>query len=209
MFSLPVLNNFVYATNIPSRVKTLTSTPIYAEANILADFVKDDQGNDVYLNENTTLCVDTNFADTKFYKVSLYQIVEGKTQDDYGFVLISQTLDASITSPNAKLDTNATIKNDNSILYDKNGENFVENGKTLKASTKIRILDGYDKNKEYTYISYQTDDGQIYYCYAKTKDIDVKGVNYSVIVAVSILVVCASLIVIVFGLKSKKKKKKA
>ena len=204
-----MLGKFVYASTIPSKVKTLSQTPIYSEASILSDFVKDSQNNDVYLQENTTLVVDTNFADTKFYKISLYQIVEGKTQSDFGYVLISQTLDANILSPTAKLDTNAKIKNDNTVLYDLKDENYNPNGKTLKAKTNIRVLDGYDKNKEYTYISYQTDDGQIYYCYAKTKDIQVEGVNYSVIVAVSILIAWASLLLIVFGLKGKKKKKKA
>ena len=209
MFSFPMLNNFAYASNIPSKVKTLTKTPVYSEASILSDFVKDNNDSDVYLEENVVLNVYTNFADTKFYKVSLYQVVDGKGQDDFGYVLISQTLDTSIMSPTAKLDTNAKIKNDDAVLYDLQNETYTPNGKTLKKDTKVRILDGYDKNKEFTYISYQTDNGDIFYSYIKTIDLYVEGINYSVIVAVSTLVACISVLLIVFGFKGKKKKKRA
>ena len=200
----------VFASSIPNQVRTLTQTPIYSESDIKSEIIKNSQNKDVYLSENTILNVDTTFANTMFYKVLTFGIVDNATQNDYGFVLISQTLDANITSPEQKLDTNAIVKNDNSPIYNynSNDQTYSQTDVNLSKDTKVRILNGYDSSKTYTYISYQKQNGEICYGYIRTLDLSVNGVNYSVIVAISILVVCASILLIVFGIKGKKKHKK-
>ena len=209
---LPTINSghVIFATSIPSQVRTLTQTPLYSECNIMSEFVKDNQNQVVYLEENTVLNVDTNFADTMFYKIYTLNIVQGAGQNDYAFVLISQTLDTTITSPTQKLDTNAKIKSETAPIfnYDSNTGVYTQTETNLVKDTKVRVLDGYDANKRYTYISYQINNGEIKYGYVLTSDISTEGINYSIIVAISTLVVSISILSIVFGLKGKKKKKR-
>ncbi len=176
----------------------------------MSEFVKDNQNQDVYLKEGTQLRVDTTFADTMFYKVYTFNVYVGAGETDFAYVLISQTLDATITSPTQRLDTNATIKNDNVPVYRyyENDNSYSQTEINLKKDTKVRVLDGYDSSKKYTYISYQNENGTINYGYVLTSDLAVEGINYSIIVAISILIVCISLLLIIFGLKGKKKKKK-
>lgn len=200
----------IFASNIPSQVRTLTRTPLYVDCDVMSEFVKDNQNQDVYLKEGTQLRVDTTFADTMFYKVYTFNVYVGAGETDFAYVLISQTLDATITSPTQRLDTNATIKNDNVPVYRyyENDNSYSQTEINLKKDTKVRVLDGYDSSKKYTYISYQNENGTINYGYVLTSDLAVEGINYSIIVAISILIVCISLLLIIFGLKGKKKKKK-
>ena len=207
--TLPTFGNVVYASSVPSEVRTLTQTPLYSQNNIKSEIVKNSQNQDVILEENTILTVDTTFLDTMFYKVKIYNIVDNAQENDFAFVLIAQTLNSVIISPEQKLNANAIISKDNSPIYnyDSNAKIYSQTEKNLNKDTPVRILDGYDSNKTYTYISYQNENGEIIYCYVLTSTLSVEGINYSVIVAISILIACVSLILIIFGLKGKKKHK--
>ncbi len=196
-------NSFAFASDVPTKVKTIIETNLYSDANIKSDIIKK-------LDVGIVLNVDKEFLDDMFYKVSLYKIIEEASENDIAYVLKSHTLDSTINSPEKKLDYNAQIKNDNSVLYtyDTNSKTYIETNITLNKDTKVRILDGYDKNKEFTCISYQNKDGDIVSYYIKTENLKVNGINYSVIVAISTLITCAIIISIVFGIKGRKKHQK-
>lgn len=201
----------------PNKINVALMTYVYSEVYVDGELQKPTltnpiiqvDGKDFKLKVGTKLNVDTNFSDDMFYRVCLLNIIPEKTLNDYGFVLISQTMKADASSPKKKLDFNAKIKNDNSIIYTKNnlGE-FVETGKTLNKDTKVRILDGYNKKKEFTYISFYDSNDDIVSYYIKTSDLSVNGVNYSLIIGIISLISCISVILIVFGIKGKKKKKR-
>ena len=78
----------------------------------------------------------------------------------------------------------------------------------MNKDTKVRILDGYNKKKEFTYISFYDSNDDIVSYYIKTSDLSVNGVNYSLIIGIISLISCISVILIVFGIKGKKKKKR-
>lgn len=200
---------FASANKIPAKVKVVLPTYIYIENRVTSEICKKD-GQNLQLDVNTVLIVDKTYEDSTFYKVCLENVIEGKTGDDYGFVLIAHVIDADKKSPEKKLDSNAKIKNDNSIVYLKNDttNEYDATSITLNKGTKVRILDGYDKKKEFTYISFYDSDNNIVSYYIKTKDLDVKGVNYSLIVGISSLTACVSVILILLGVKGKKKKNK-
>ncbi len=208
----PIFGDIAFAgTNkIPTKVSVVLPTYVYTENDIKSEIYKQN-GQDLQLSVNTVLIVNTTFEDSTFYSVCLENVVEGKTSGDYGFVLIAHVIDADKKSPEKKLDSNAKIKNDNTIAYLKNGttDEYSETGITLNKGTKVRILDGYDKKKEFTYISFYDNDNNIVSYYVKTKDLDVKGVNYSLIVGISSLTACVSVILILLGINGKKKKNKA
>ena len=194
---------FAFASKEPNLVKTTIETNLYAQPSLKSTIVKK-------LDVGIVLTVDTEFLDDMFYKVSSYQIIEGASENDYSYVLKSHTLDNKISSPEKELDYNAQVKNDNSFLYtyDTNTKTYTKTNISLKKNTKVRILDGYDKNKEYTYISYQNESGEILSYYIETENLKVSGINYSVIVAISTLFTCVVIISIVFGIKGRKKKSK-
>lgn len=202
LFSTTTQQSIFFAINEPEYVRVILETSIYSEANIKSNILKSN------LEVNTILKVDTDFSDTMFYKISLYEIIDSATQSDFGYILKTHTLDSSIESPNKKLDYNAEVKNDGSMLYEYDyiSNTYVETQNYLNKGTKIKILDGYDKNKEYTYISYENN-GDIISLYIKTSNLSVKGINYSVIVAISTLFTCVIILFIVFGIKGKTKKK--
>lgn len=204
----PFLAQSVYASERPNQVKVVLQTYVYTDASITSPIFQV-SGKDYKLDTNTVLNVDISFNDDTFYKVNLFDIIPEKTADDYGYVLIAHTMDANDMSPTKKLDTNAKIKNDNAIVYKKDTEgNYVPTEIRLQKDTAVRILDGYDKKREYTYISFYDNDNNIISYYIKTADLSVSGVNYSLIIGIISLISCISVILIVFGIKGRKKKNK-
>ena len=202
--------SFVMASSdIPEKVVVSQSTYIYKDADIKGEILKDNTGKYITLKQSTTLIIDTTFFDSMFYKFCLENIVDGKTSDDYGFVLIAHTVDYDKQSPQKKLDSNASVKNNNSEIFTKDtteNDKYIKTDITLKKGTKVKILDGYNKDKQYTYISFYDENNNIVSYYIQTKDLAVSGVNYSLIVGIMSLITCVSIILILFGIKGKKKK---
>ena len=209
----PIGNNgFIFATSdIPEKIVVSQTTYIYSQADLKSEIIKDSNGNYIMLKQGTMLTIDTTFFDSNsmFYKFCLKDIIDGKTSEDIGYVLIAHTVDYSKQSLHKRLDSNATIKNDNSQIFEKD---TTEDGKynkvdiILNKGTKVKILDGYDKNKQYTYISFYDNNNNIVSYYIQTKDLSVSGVNYSLIIGIMSLVTCVSIILILLGVKGKKKK---
>lgn len=198
-------NPKVYAiSDKPESVRVITSTTcIYKTPSITGTILKDD------VLKDTIFKVDNLGIDyDDFYRVYIYNIVENAEETDLGYILKAHALDATISSPIKKLDSNAVIQSlkAKTYSYNSNDKTYSETSHVLDKNTPIRILDGYDKNKEYTYISFTDENDVIISYYVKTSDIYVQGVNYSVIIAISTLISCVALILIITGIKGKKKK---
>lgn len=122
-----------------------------------------------------------------------------------GYVLCSQVLDESLSSPVKDLDHNATLKK-NAEEYNALGEGFVKTGKTLNAGEKIKILDGYNSNQKFTRIQYKAESGDIVTAYILTETIKTSGISRTTIGAIIIIVSTISLVLVLFGVKGRKKK---
>lgn len=208
VFSRNVLN-LSYADDIAS-VTVLTPTPLYKQASIKSDLYTSN------LPVGTVLTLDNTSPqnDETFYRVLVYGVADGASQDDVGYVLRAHTLDSTITSPSRTLDDNGKIKNDNTPVYERvqvpETNNYVYNkveNIILSKDTPIQVLDGYDKNKEYTYIAFYGESGDIVRYYVETSNLSVPGINWSIIVAISTLITCVTILAIIFGIKGRKKKK--
>lgn len=138
----------------------------------------------------------------EYYLVQLINIPD-HTQ---GYVLKSQVLDSKLTSPEKKLDSNATIDSECEI-YILNGKNYVSTQTKLSAGTKIKILSGYNTNNEFTQIQFTDKNEHIVTAYIKTSAIKVSGISTTLIGAITIIVTTVSLIFIIFGIGKKKKTK--
>ena len=208
---LNFVNPTVFAnTTIPQSVSVVLETAVYKNPTLNSEkytTTVNQTEKTFVLSVGTVLNTDTSFVDAMFYKVCVYNVIENAAQDEYGYVLISHTLDSTHKSPERDLDENATIKTDKAFLYELNinTEQHEITESYLTKDTKVQILDGYDKKKEFHYIAFKNQDGVKVYAYVKTTDLSVKGVNYSLIVAISTLIACAGIVGAVVGVKYKKK----
>ncbi len=193
-----------FADEIAS-VTVLVPTAIYSEADIKSEILveKVDTGTKLTLDNTSEQNSDM------FYRVYIYGIAPNASENDVGYVLRAQTLDSTITSPLKTLDDNATIKNDDTktYSYDVNTKKYIEENIVLKKGTPVQVLDGYDKNKDFTYIAFYDSNNNIVRFYVETSNLRVPGINWSVIVAISTLITCATILAIIFGIKGRKKKK--
>lgn len=201
-------NIFAYNKK-PSQVYTTLETSLYKLPNITSDCIKDSSNKIIYLKTGTTLSIVQDYTDTNdmFYKINIFGIIPEADETDTAFVLIAHTADISSKSPQKKLDYNAKVKNDNSIIYQKSGDNYIETSTVLNSGTNVRILDnGYKNKSEYTYISFYSNDNTIVSYYIKTTNLHADGINYTIIAACFTLFACVSIILALLGVKKKKSK---
>ncbi len=188
----------------------LTVRVVYSNANIYKEADSSTRENIIdTVTYNTRLSVLEVVDKTQSVDGFEYFKVE-YTKDEYtfGYVLKSQVVDASINSPQKRLDTNAKIVNE-CYVYNLNGSNYEQTEDKLEVGTKIKILSGYNKENEYTQIQYQTAEGDIVTAYIKTSALKTTALSKSLISAILLIITSVSLVLLIFGVSGKKKKRKA
>ncbi len=179
---------------------------IYSNANVYSLTNISDENNKVIATYkynqkfNTIGDVITGEDGYEYYKVEI-----SVNEYTFGYVFKSQVADASISSPQIKINYNATVTSDCKI-YNLNGNNYEETGEKLTNGTKVRILSGYNKSQEYTQIQYLNADGEIVVSYIKTTALKTSGISRTLIGTILIIITTASLVLIIFGVKGKKGK---
>lgn len=101
---------------------------------------------------------------------------------------------------------NASVRNDNAIIYDIN-----KSPTELKANAgqRVYLYDGFDDKNEFTAVQLLLEDGSLYNGYLKSADISPDGVSSLLIVGISIIAACVTIILsIIFIKKTKKNKSK-
>ena len=203
-FVFPICFNSIVYAEIPATVRI-----VYSNANVYKVANSSIEDNKIATYSYNTIL--NTIGDSvvvgedafNYYKVEITNI----SNYTYGFVLVSQVLDATIQSPQKRLDANATLSSD-AFVY-----NFVENRyeisevKLIKG-TDVKILSGYDKSKEYTQIQYQQQDGEIITAFIKTSTLKTSGISRTLIGAIIIIITVISLTLIIFGVGNKHKKRK-
>ena len=193
--------NVAFADEIVS-VKVLTPTAIYSEADLKSEILV------TSVDVGTILTLDNTSEQNSemFYRVYVYGIVADATQSDVGYVLRAHTLDSTVVSPPRTLDDNAIIKNDNTKIYtyDVNTDSFIETNIVLNKDTPVQVL---DTKQNFTYIAFYDQNGEIVRYYVETSNLHIPGINWSIIVAISTLITCVTILAIIFGIKGRKKKK--
>ena len=116
------------------------------------------------------------------------------------------------SSIKTKLQTNAVLTKD-SIVYKIQDEKFIEfvfNNEIIKLNKdcQIKVLEKFDQKNEYTYISFYYND-EILTGYVLTKNINVEGFNYYLILAIFIIVLIAATVIPIIVKNWKKHKKLA
>ncbi len=101
---------------------------------------------------------------------------------------------------------NASVRKDNTIIYDIN-----KSPTELKATAgqRVYLYDGFDDKNEFTAVQLILEDGSLYNGYLKSADISPDGVSSLLIVGISIIAACVTIILsIIFIKKTKKNKSK-
>ena len=186
-------------------VKALFSTVnVFKDKNIEVDADGDNENLDVVLTikygEKLLLAsqsVEQGDDGLNYYKVKLSENLEG-------YVLYSNVLLSSISSPKKDLDHNATT-NKKTTIYIYDGGRLQEQTTTLPSGEKIKILELGSEG--YSRIQYKDSDGDILTVYVKTADIKTSGISRTTIGAIIIIVTTISLVLVVFGIKGNRKRK--
>lgn len=192
-------------TNL-SLAETSQVRVIYSNANVYS--TDNIESSEVLItlkyNDILTVIQSTTGADGYEYYLVELENVANYTQ---GYVFKSQVLDTTLSSPNKKLDSNASVSVECDV-YTLDGKNYVKTESKLTSGTKIKILSGYNSSNEYTQIQYADENERIVTAYIKTSAIAVSGVSTTLIGAIIIIVTSVSLVLIIFGIGKKNKVKK-
>lgn len=188
MLYIPVEN--VFATNPVIQI-IMNSTNLYESPDLNSEII-------TIIPHKTKLEVLDTITNNSytFYKVEFNY--------NQGYIFANHA--TTNESPKRYLDYNGYVKSNEAELFAlvENSYNTIKT--KLKKDHQIRILDGYDSKKEFTLISYEIDD-TIYTHYIKTADIHANGVNKSIIISISLIISCVSIILVLFGSNLKKKRK--
>lgn len=137
--------------------------------------------------------------------LEFYQIYLNNEEMQTGYVLVSWTSFDSFQSPRKELDYNGQT-NDKAVIFQKNGNDFIETDITLEKGAKIKLLDGYNKANEYTRIQFILNDDEIQTNYIQTSKIKTSGISRSTIGAIIIVFATVSIVLISFGIKGRHKR---
>lgn len=89
------------------------------------------------------------------------------------------------------------------VLYD---IDFMPTEYKLKAGQEVYIYKGYDR-KQFTAVQVVLDDGTLYHGYINTQDLEPQGISPLLIVGISIIAACVTVILSLIFIKKVKKKK--
>ncbi|MDD2227548.1 MAG: SH3 domain-containing protein [Clostridia bacterium] len=208
------LNGFSEISNLSLQSDSNLTSESYSKTIISETFSSPERVkvimNSVYVYENA----DTNSNPIgKAYFKDIYNVlsVEGdfykiEFNDVSGYILTAYAMDATILSPIINLDTNASLIKDSEVyrLIDNEYE-AVEDIK-LDAETRVKVLSGYDANKPYCYTSFSLND-EILTFYIPTENIVVDGISTRAIIAITLMVTCITIFLILYSFLRGKKVK--
>ena len=138
--------------------------------------------------------------------VNDYSFYEIAYNEGSAYILKAYVIDNAINSNNVKLDTNATIIKDVNV-YEKVGENYNELDIVISEGERIKLLDGYNTEDGYCRMSVEIENEILTY-YVPQSAISADGMSANGIIAISLIITCTSIILILFGFKKKKSKTK-
>lgn len=198
MLILSVTPLITFADNLPTQIRVIfNQTRIYSTNKLSGlETLEDVQSITIrmaYLHEVFIVVDEID---------DLYEI---QLEEQNGYILKISVIDNSLSSPEAILQTNAKTTTE-VFAYEKIGETYFKHEEiTLQKDTRIRILDGYDKGKQYTLVSFEKENITYTY-YVKTALIDPDGIDRTIILAITLILACVSGGLVLFKIFKPKRK---
>ncbi len=145
----------------------------------------------------------SDYQNMSFFEIELE---DGKV----GYVTTASIMTFNTTKDPQTIKANATIKITSELafvnLYTKVGDKYqLLTTQVLLDGTRIRLVNNYDKQAQYTEIKYIDNQGQVSTAYVETKFIILDGITFEIVIAILLVVVSVvlGLILIVVIKKSK------
>lgn len=203
----PLYNLSGISADEERNVKVVTECNLYEEAKLN---YSDDNGILLKLEFGETLKVRGEIIEGEDNDFYFYPVEITKNEQTYeGYVISNFVADETNIALERTLDPNAKTLNQAQI-YSAPSENnkFVLAGKevVLEKYEGIKILDGYDKSKEFHQIMFEID-GTVYTGYIKTSDLLIEGFNATIILVVFIFVLVALIAFSIWKTTQKKRRK--
>lgn len=198
MLILSVTPLITFADSIPQQVRVIfNQTRIYSTSDLSGlESLEDVQTVTIriaYLHEVFTVVNEIG---------NLYEI---ELENQNGYILKIAVIDNSLSSPQAILQTNAKTTTQ-VFAYEKIGDTYFQHEEvTLQKDTRVRILDGYDKGKQYTLVSFEKENISYTY-YVKTALIDPDGIDRTIVLAITLILACISGGLVLFKIFKPKRK---
>lgn len=183
LFVMSASSLISFAATLPEQIRVIhNQTRIYSTTDLSEIEMQDTQAVTIAI-ANLHDVFDVVSEQGDFYEINIL--------DTTGFVLKVATIDNSLKSPEKFLQTNAHILTDTSVYEKINNEYVLVENKTLLKDTQVRLNNGYDNSVQYTYISYD-DNGQISNYYVLTAHVKSNGLDRSVLLAISLIIISVS-----------------
>ena len=177
----------IYQTKSSYTLRAVVDT----EGTVLPSTAKDSQNTAVFsLKTDETVTVIGNAADISNDGKTFF--LARNKNGKVGFVPRSSLGAPKETTKTQKKKTNATINKDTYLAKTSDGNGTVLN---LSKGARVQTLNKVDQSKEYTLVSYQTNDGSSLTGYVKTKYITTDGLTTLQIVGIVLLVFTSTLAV--------------
>ena len=100
---------------------------------------------------------------------------------------------------------NGKIRTNNAVIYD------IDKSPTeyrAKSGQEVYIYGGFDDDEDYTAVQLVLEDGSLYNGYVLTADLEPKGVSSLLIIGITIISACVTIILTILFMKKNKKTKK-
>lgn len=101
---------------------------------------------------------------------------------------------------------NATIRHDDTQVFNLD---YSQSSIVLDSGTRVFIYGGYDDKNEYTQVQFVDENGELFHGYVRTSNINPDGVSSLLIIGISIIVACVTIILSIIFIKKSRSNKKS
>lgn len=182
-----------YSTNYAQIVVSachLFTTPSFESAKVL-----DLSNEEIILKQNDSVLVLEESGD--FALVQIDNTIRGYVYKYY--LSYGENIDVYPTF-------NATIRHDGTQVYNLD---YSQSNIVLDSGTRVFIYGGYDDKNEYTAIQFVDGNGTLIHGFVQTSNINPDGVSSLLIVGISIIVACVTIILSIIFIKKSRSNKKS
>ncbi len=168
---------------------------VYSSPSFESEKILNENGDILVLNKNQEIVVIEEI--NEFVKINL---IDSNIQGYIYKYYISQNSTQTIYPT-----FNASIRYNATVVYDLSLE---PTDVVLQAGERVRIYKGYDDKEEYTQIQFVDENGELIHGFVKTSNLKPDGVSSLLIIGISIIAACVTIILSIIFIKKKKTIKK-
>ena len=182
-----------YSTNYAKII--VNACYLFTAPSFESEKVVDENNENVILNQNDIVIVLEEKGD--FYHVKIDNSLSGYVYKYY--LSFGENIDVYPTF-------NATIRYNETQVFNLD---YSQSNIVLDSGTRVFIYGGYDDKNEYTQVQFVDENGELFHGYVRTSNITPDGVSSLLIIGISIIVACVTIILSIIFIKKSRSNKKS